>query len=100
MRSPRRDEWRPARLGSRPRAWGGDRQPDCRGLASPEVDMDVSLVARVLWQRRVLRGRERWTRRELAAYQGRQEAGLREFAVTRSPFYRRFHEGLGRAPLG
>ena len=61
--------------------------------------MDVSLVSRVLWQRRVLRGRERWTRPELAAYQRRQEARLREFAVTRSPFYRRFHEGLENAPL-
>ena len=61
--------------------------------------MDVSLVSRVLWQRRVLRGRERWTRPELAAYQRRQEARLREFAVTRSPFYQRFHEGLENAPL-
>src|SRR6266498_866916 len=62
--------------------------------------MDVSLVSRVLWQRRVLRGRERWSGAELAAHQRREEARLREFAVTRSPFYRRFHEGLGHAPLG
>ncbi len=62
--------------------------------------MDVSLVSRVLWQRRVLRGRERWSGAELAAHQRREEARLREFAVTRSPFYRRFHEGLEHAPLG
>ena len=61
--------------------------------------MDVSLVSRVLWQRRVLRGRERWTQPELAAHQLRQQARLREFAVTRSPFYRRFHTGLEHAPL-
>jgi len=62
--------------------------------------MDVSLVSRVLWQRRVLRGRERWRKQKLAAWQRRQEARLREFAVSRSPFYRQFHQGLGRAPLG
>ena len=32
--------------------------------------MDVSLVSRALWQRRVLRGRERWTRQELVAGAG------------------------------
>lgn len=62
--------------------------------------MDVSLVSRVLWQRRVLRSRERWTGPELAAYQRRQLAVLRDFAVTSSPFYRGFHHGLERAPLG
>jgi phenylacetate-CoA ligase len=61
--------------------------------------MDVSLVSRVLWQRRILRGRERWTRPDLEAYQHRQETRLREFAVTRSAFYQRFHEGLEHAPL-
>jgi phenylacetate-CoA ligase len=62
--------------------------------------MDVSLVSRVLWQRRVLRSRERWSGPELAAYQRRQLAALRDFAITSSPFYRRFHHGLERAPLG
>lgn len=62
--------------------------------------MDVSLVSRVLWQRRILRGRERWDGPELDAYQRRQEARLRGFAVTRSPFYRQFHKGLEQAPLG
>jgi putative adenylate-forming enzyme len=62
--------------------------------------MDVPLVSRVLWQRRVLRGRERWTRQELVAFQRGQEVRLREFAVNRSPFYRRFYRGLEHAPLG
>lgn len=57
-------------------------------------------MSRVLWQRRVLRSRERWTGPELAAYQDRQLAVLRDFAVTSSPFYRRFHHGLEQAPLG
>ena len=61
--------------------------------------MDVPLVSRVLWQRGVLRRRERWGERELAGYQRSQVAALRAFAVARSPFYRRFHEGLENAPL-
>lgn len=62
--------------------------------------MDVSLVSRVLWQRRVLRRREHWTAEELAAHQRARLAELRAFAAARSPFYHRFHKGLERAPLG
>jgi putative adenylate-forming enzyme len=62
--------------------------------------MDVSLVAEVLWQRRVLRGHERWTGEQLREHQRRRAAALREFASARSPFYRRFHQGMGGAPLG
>jgi phenylacetate-CoA ligase len=58
-----------------------------------------ALVARILWQRRRLRGRERWTREQVHAHQLRAAEALREYATARSPFYRRFHRGLERAPL-
>jgi phenylacetate-CoA ligase len=61
--------------------------------------VSIALMARVLWLRRRLRRRERWSQGELAAYQQRALAELREFALARSPFYRRFHEGLTHAPL-
>jgi putative adenylate-forming enzyme len=57
------------------------------------------LVARVLWQRRQLRRRERWSEEQLRVHQERALAGLRAFAYARSPFYRRFHRGLEQAPL-
>ena len=59
----------------------------------------TQLVARVLWQRRRLRAREHWTPDQVAAGQKRALAALRQFAVARSPFYRRFHAGLESAPL-
>ena len=59
----------------------------------------AGLVARVLWQRRRLRGRERWTPGQVHAHQQRASSELREYATALSPFYRRFHRGLERAPL-
>jgi YHS domain-containing protein len=44
--------------------------------------------------------RERWSERELREHQRREVAALRGFASARSPFHRRFHRGLGDAPLG
>jgi phenylacetate-coenzyme A ligase PaaK-like adenylate-forming protein len=61
--------------------------------------MDATLMARVLWWRRTLRRRERWTRDQLQAHQHRELAVLRAFATERSPFYRQFHRGLAGAPL-
>jgi phenylacetate-CoA ligase len=58
-----------------------------------------ALVARVLWQRRRLRYRERWTQAQLRAHQQRALATLRAFAIARSPFYRRLHHGMQNAPL-
>lgn len=60
----------------------------------------TALIARVLWLRRRLRARERWTPEQVSAHQQRELATLRMFAVTRSPFYRRLHHGLEDAPLG
>lgn len=61
--------------------------------------MSTSLILRVLWLRRTLRHRERWSDAELHAHQQRALAALREFAYAQSPFYRRLHKGLEGAPL-
>jgi phenylacetate-CoA ligase len=62
--------------------------------------MDVSVIARVLWLRRRLRARERWSQPRLREHQQRELRTLRAFASGRSAFYRDFHRGLDRAPLG
>jgi hypothetical protein len=59
--------------------------------------VDVSMIARVLWLRRGLRGHERWTRAQLEAHQRREAATLRAFAAERSPIYRDLHSGLDRS---
>jgi hypothetical protein len=46
-------------------------------VASEEDIMDARLLTRVLWLRRVLRQRERWTREVLEAHQRRELAALR-----------------------
>ncbi len=61
--------------------------------------MDLWMISRVLWLRRALRRRERWSPARLREHQQRELAALRGFASTRSPFYRRFHAGLDGAPL-
>jgi phenylacetate-coenzyme A ligase PaaK-like adenylate-forming protein len=61
--------------------------------------MDTAMIARVLWLRRVLRRRERWSRAQVENYQRRELVALRSHAVSRSPFYQRFHLGLADAPL-
>src|SRR5262245_56536139 len=61
--------------------------------------MNPEILARVLWQRRRLRGHERWSRAELAAHQARALEALRAHAYAHSPFYRRFHAGLFDRPL-
>lgn len=62
--------------------------------------MDVSMIARVLWLRRELRGHQGWSQAGLREHQRRRLADLRQFAVAHSCFYRDFHRGLDRAPLG
>ncbi len=62
--------------------------------------MDLSMISRVLWLRRTLRSRERWSQAQLHAHQRRELAALRGWAYARSPFYQRFHDGLDRAQLG
>src|SRR5215470_3865176 len=54
---------------------------------------------RVLWRRRQLERSCRWTRPQLERHQQERLRALRQFALARSPFYRRFHRGLDQAPL-
>ena len=54
---------------------------------------------RVLWRRRQLERACTLTRAELEQRQQTRLAALREFAQKRSPFYRRFHQGLDGRPL-
>lgn len=61
--------------------------------------MNIAMISRVLWRRRALRRRERWTRAELLKHQQRELATLRAFASVQSPFYQHLHRGLERAPL-
>jgi phenylacetate-CoA ligase len=56
-------------------------------------------IPRLLWRRRSLERSCRWPRAELLAHQADAVTRLRRFAVERSPFYRRFHEGLESRPL-
>lgn len=61
--------------------------------------MHPIVIARVLVARRRLRGRETWSSERRAAWRNERFAALRAYAYARSPFYRRFHRGLERAPL-
>lgn len=61
--------------------------------------MDAGTIGEVLWLRRRLRRRERWTRARLLAHQRRQLARLRRFAVAKSRFYRELHRGREGADL-
>jgi len=47
--------------------------------------LNLGFLARVLWERRVLRGRERWSRDAIAAHQGAAFTELRRFASDLSP---------------
>lgn len=61
--------------------------------------MNVALLAAVIRERARLTARDVWSRDELLAYQRRQLADLRSFAVSHSPFYRDLHRGLEDAPF-
>jgi putative adenylate-forming enzyme len=61
--------------------------------------MNSLLIANILRLRRTLRHRERWTRELLLRHQQHELATLRNFAMERSPFYRRLHRGLAASPL-
>jgi phenylacetate-CoA ligase len=61
--------------------------------------VNAAMIARVLWLRRVLRGRERWSQAQVQDYQQRELAKLRHHAASCSRFYQRFHHGLQDRPL-
>lgn len=61
--------------------------------------MDLQLLLKTMNTLGEMRKHERWTRSQLEGYQAQQLLRLREFAYTRSPFYRRFHKRLLDRPL-
>jgi putative adenylate-forming enzyme len=61
--------------------------------------MNILIMLRLLHQLEQLRRHERWTRPQLEAYQVEALSRLREYAYTRSPFYRQFHAGQTDRPL-
>ena len=61
--------------------------------------MSTRIILKVLWLRRQLRRRDRWTRRQLEDHQAHALHLLREHAYARSPFYRWLHAGLTDRPL-
>ena len=62
-------------------------------LGSREQTMSTQIILEVLALRHRLRQRDRWTRRQLEAHQGRALRSLREHAYAHSPFYDEFHKG-------
>jgi putative adenylate-forming enzyme len=61
--------------------------------------MSTQIVLKVLALRHRLRQRDRWTRQRLEAHQASALHLLREYAFARSPFYGRFHKGIGQRQL-
>ncbi|HSB35207.1 MAG TPA: phenylacetate--CoA ligase family protein, partial [Nitrospirota bacterium] len=61
--------------------------------------MNLIVLVSLLSKLRQFDRRDRWTRRQLEAYQADAFRRLRAFAYERSPFYRRLHRGLENAPL-
>ena len=61
--------------------------------------MNPAALVRLLATRTAHGARLAWTADELDAYRHRALGVLRAHAYARSPFYRRFHRGLERAPL-
>jgi phenylacetate-CoA ligase len=61
--------------------------------------MTPRLLTRILRNQRALRSHDRWSRRELEAYQAGALRELRDFAFTHSPFYKELHAGLSARPL-
>lgn len=61
--------------------------------------MYMQIVFKLMKNLRELRGHERWTRRQLEAYQAEELRRLREYAYANSRFYQRFHKGLTDRPL-
>ena len=61
--------------------------------------MSLTETAHLLWNMVRLSAREKWSREQLAAYQGDALKSLRSYVYERSRFYRELHKGLEEAPL-
>ena len=63
------------------------------------IAFSIGRLARLLWIRRELAKRDRWTRNELIHHQTNALSVLRAHAYANSRFYQRFHSGLFDRPL-
>jgi phenylacetate-CoA ligase len=63
------------------------------------MDSKLLTVCRVIWKRRAMEQSRGWSRERLLAHQNAAAWKLRRLAYERSPFYRRFHQGLENRPL-
>lgn len=61
--------------------------------------MDVLTIIRVLLKLRELRRHDKWSKNEISEFQKKSLLLSRKFAVSNSPFYRKFHQGLENAPF-
>lgn len=61
--------------------------------------MNIKLIMNVLWYRRALRRRDRWTREQLSAHQTQALASLRAQAYQKSSFYQTYHASKFDRPL-
>lgn len=63
------------------------------------MPFNLATQLQVLWKRRQLEKSCGWSGAELRAHQSQRVRDLRQFASERSPFYKRFHQGLENQPL-
>ena len=68
-------------------------------LKQPTIAFSFGRLARLIWIRRELAKRDRWTRNELVHHQTNALSVLRAHAYANSPFYQRFHSDLFDKPL-
>ncbi len=61
--------------------------------------MDLRMMVSLLHTLRQLRQHERWTRPQLEAHQAEALGRLRAHVYARSPFYKKYHQGLENRPL-
>lgn len=61
--------------------------------------MRFDRLIRLLVLRRNLEARDQWSRSEMKGHQAEALRALRDHAYSRSPFYRRYHQGLMDHPL-
>jgi len=68
-------------------------------LARPRLGAGLLTLLRVAWQRHAQERTCAWSRAQLERHQAARLRALRSFVAARSPFYQRFHRGLGQRPL-
>lgn len=61
--------------------------------------LNLLRILGLMLRARTLRKRETWSREQIQRHQDRELARLRRFVSAHSPFYQRFHKGLGDSPL-